>query len=166
MAAKNFMNHFVLIATAIFAICGFILEIVGLSIRQDNTNYNRKNPLGLQWLFFVFYFVTIAAFLACIWKSVVDGYRLLLLALCSIAFVFTVLDCEWALNVGRAVIDPDNGGDVHTAGLILMGISFITWVIVLGAAHNSGLARAADLTLPTHRPGRTQPTHEKETVNV
>ncbi|KAJ3043754.1 hypothetical protein HDV00_004160 [Rhizophlyctis rosea] len=164
MPAKNLGRHFVLVATTILALCGWILDIIGISIQQNKRwdGYSRKNPISLYWFFTWFYFFTIIAFLVSVFRSTIEAYRLLLVALFSIAFVFTVYDTEFSLSLARSNYDPSNGAAVETAGTILLGITFLSWIITLGSSANSGLLKGADLTLPTTRPGRTQP----ETVST
>ncbi|KAJ3300158.1 hypothetical protein HK104_003768 [Borealophlyctis nickersoniae] len=157
MSLKNLLSHYFFLATAILAVTGWVLNIIGVSLLQkQNNGWKNKNPVSLNWFWHFYYLFCIVIFLATIAMSRVHTYRLLLLAFLTAAFVFTVLDCDGAYN-RNAAGDIENNGSTSFAGLIILAITFALWIIVLGSAENSRINQAANLELPLHKRGRTSP---------
>jgi len=159
MAAGNIFSHFVLYFTMLCALTGWILNIIGLSIRTDYTKKGvGMHPLSLYWWYHWFYFLTILLVLGCIWKAAVDTYRFLIISFLTISFIFLVNDINDQLRASTpSEYDKNSGFALSAAGTIIMSLAFIPWIVIIGSDANSKIHRWASLTLPTRRHDRTDP---------
>ncbi|KAJ3173723.1 Transmembrane osmosensor [Geranomyces variabilis] len=135
-------NLKVLVPTALAAL-GWLLAFIGLSIFQskvDKAGFTGLNPLSAQWYHLFFWLFIIIAVVGAIMSGNLEHYRVALVALLAISFVYITSDLDDALRQRESGLRDGglkDGIGLFASGLFFLSFAFLPWIILLGSAESA-----------------------------
>ncbi|KAJ3161711.1 Transmembrane osmosensor [Geranomyces michiganensis] len=142
MTSRLTSNLKVLVPTAVAAL-GWLFAFIGLCIVQSKTDkagFTGLNPLSASWYHLFFWLFIIMAVVGAIMTGNLEHYRVALVALLAISFVYITTDLDFALRTRELGIRDGglkDGLGLFASGLFFLSFAFLPWIILLGSAESA-----------------------------
>ncbi|KAI9104849.1 hypothetical protein DFS34DRAFT_645544 [Phlyctochytrium arcticum] len=139
---SNITSNYKYLGTVGFAALGWFLAFIGLCVLQaeyDSLKPAGKNAFSAAWFHLFFWLAILLCVVFLLLTASIDHYRIAVVALLGVGFVFIVEDLDASLDaLSRRPSDRFKGGyGVFASGLFFMSFCYIPWIFFFGSSEGA-----------------------------